>query len=47
MINFFLEYLSVPGIIGTPCKFATISDYINYSINTSDQFKIDKELKNK
>ena len=42
-----LEHLTVPGIIGTSCKFASISDYINYSINTSDEFKLDKEFMKK
>ena len=43
----FLENLTVPGIIGTSCKFASISDYINYNINTSDQLKIDKDFMKK
>ena len=40
----FLENLTVPGIIGNSCKYRSISDYINDSIKTSDQLKIEKEL---
>ena len=40
----FLENLTVPGIIGTSCKYRSISDYINDSIKTSDQLKLEKEL---
>ena len=40
----FLENLTVPGIIGNSCKFHTISDYINDSINTADEIKREKEL---
>ena len=40
----FLENLTVPGIIGNSCKYRSISDYINDSIKTSDQFKIRKRI---
>lgn len=40
----FLEQLTVPGIIGPSCKFKTISDYINESINNANLLKNEKEL---
>ena len=40
----FLENLTVPGIIGSSCKYRSISDYINDSIKTFDQLKLEKEL---
>ena len=40
----FLENLMVPGIIGSSCKYRSISDYINDSIKTSDQLQLEKEL---
>ena len=40
----FLENLTIPGIIGNACKFRSISDYINDSIKTADQLKLEKEL---
>ena len=43
----FLEQLTVPGIIGPSCKFKSISDYLNDTINNADQLKMEKDLMKK
>ena len=43
----FLEQLTVPGIIGPSCKFRSISDYLNDTLNNADQLKNEKELMKK
>ena len=40
----FSDNLTVPGIIGTSCKYKTISQYINDNINIIDEIKDEKDL---
>ena len=39
----FSDNLTVPGIIGTSCKYKTISQYINDNINIIDQLKREED----
>ena len=40
----FSDNLTVPGIIGTSCKYKTISQHINDNINIIEEIKDEKEL---
>ena len=43
----FSENLAVPGVIGTSCKYGTISDYIKANINITDQINRESDLMKK
>ena len=43
----FSENLAVPGVIGTSCKYGTISDYIKANINITDQINRENDLMKK
>ena len=40
----FLENLTVPGIIGNSCKYHSISEYINDTVNMTNQLKGERDL---